>query len=340
MSYSDRGAQTAPCIPKTFRPTESRGMRSHPYAATFGLIAGALAISAIANHCLARKAERQNPPGGRFLDISGVRLHYVDRGAGTPLVLLHGNGSMIADFDSSGLLELAGRRYRVIAFDRPGFGHSSRPRGTTWTAGEQAELIHAALRRIGIGPAIVLGHSWGASVAMAMALRHPEAVRGLVLASGYYYASPRLDAAALSGPAVPVLGDVIRYTVAPIASRLMWPRVMRKIFGPAPIPAKFSRFPKEMAVRPSQIRAQAAEAALLVPTAQATADAYSTIKAPVAIVAGTGDRLIDTEKQSRRLHHDICHSIFRPVAGAGHMVHQTDPQAVMAAVDQVAELAA
>jgi hypothetical protein len=80
-----------------------------------------------------------------------------------------------------------------------------------------------------------------------MALRHPEAVRGLVLASGYYYPLGRVDAVAMSGPAVPVLGDALRYTIAPIACRLMWPRLMRKIFGPAPVPANLpgsrSRWP-------------------------------------------------------------------------------------------------
>jgi pimeloyl-ACP methyl ester carboxylesterase len=327
--------------PISERSRTKRGLlRSHPYAAAVGLLAGAMAVSAVVNHRLARKAERQNPPLGRILDIDGVRLHVVEQGTGIPLVLLHGNGSMIADFGSSGLLDLAARRHRVIAFDRPGFGHSSRPRGMIWTADAQADLIHAALRRLGTGPVLVLGHSWGASVAVAMAIRHPDAVRGLILASGYYYPSARLDAVAMSGAAVPVVGDVLRHTVAPIAGRLMWPGLLRKIFGPAPVPAKFAAFPREMAVRPSQIRAEAAESALLVPTAHAASSDYATIRTPVAIIAGAEDRLIDPQKQSLRLHGDIRHSVYRSVAGSGHMVHQTDTEAVMSAVDEVAALAA
>ena len=49
---------------------------------------------ALLNRHLANKAERDNPAAGRFLDVNGVRLHYVERGSGEPLVLLHGNGSM------------------------------------------------------------------------------------------------------------------------------------------------------------------------------------------------------------------------------------------------------
>ena len=88
---------------------------------------GVLAVSALVNRYLAAKAERDNPPAGHFLEVDGVRLHYVERGQGEALVLLHGNGSMIQDFESSGLIEMAAQKYRVIVFDRPGYGHSDRP---------------------------------------------------------------------------------------------------------------------------------------------------------------------------------------------------------------------
>src|SRR3954454_23644254 len=79
----------------------------------------AAVASALWNRWLAQKAECRNPPMGRFITVDGVRLHYVDRGTGTPLVLLHGNGSMIEDLQSSGLIDQAAKNYRVIAIDRP-----------------------------------------------------------------------------------------------------------------------------------------------------------------------------------------------------------------------------
>ena len=79
-----------------------------------GIVVAAVA-SALLNRWLALKAERRNPPLGRFITVDGVRLHYVERGTGTPLILLHGNGSMIEDFQSSGLIDLAAQNYRVIA---------------------------------------------------------------------------------------------------------------------------------------------------------------------------------------------------------------------------------
>ena len=89
--------------------------------------AAVLGTTALVNTRRARLAERKNPPAGQFLDIEGVHLHYLERGEGPPLVLLHGNGAMAQDFEISGILEQLAQRYRVIAVDRPGFGHTSRP---------------------------------------------------------------------------------------------------------------------------------------------------------------------------------------------------------------------
>jgi pimeloyl-ACP methyl ester carboxylesterase len=302
--------------------------------------AGVLAATALVNRQLARRAERRHRPIGKFVRVDGIRLHYLERGHGDPLVLLHGNGSMIEDFETSGLIDLAAKKHRVIVFDRPGYGHSERPRGTIWTPEAQADLLHRAMAKIGVPRATVLGHSWGASVAIALALKYPKAVTGLVLASGYYYPSVRGDVLVLSQPAIPVIGDIIRYTIAPLASRLLWPLAMRKIFGPAAVPKKFEGFPKEMAVRPSQLRASAAEAFLMIPDAIALQDRYADLRMPVVIIAGDQDRLVDIDRQSRRLHRQISQSAFRRVRGAGHMVHQTATSDVMGAIDQVTRAAA
>jgi pimeloyl-ACP methyl ester carboxylesterase len=309
---------------------------SSPYVVA-ALAAAALAATALLNRHLAKKAEHDNPPAGRFMDVDGVRLHYVERGSGEPLVLLHGNGSMIQDFESSGLVGLASKSYRVIVIDRPGFGHSSRPRNVVWTPDAQAQLIRRALERLDVSQAIVLGHSWGASVAVALALKFPDLVSGLVLASGYYYPNLRPDVVALSAPAVPVLGDVMGHTLSPLISRLMWPFVIAKIFGPKSAPAKFGQFPKEMALRPSQIRAAAAESALMIPDAFHFKDKYAELRMPIVIIAGEDDRLIDIDKQSARLHSDVSQSALRRVAHNGHMIHQTATGEVMAAINEVAK---
>ena len=337
---SDAGAScTHRGTPVYFPDTRFRARTSSTMARTALPIATGVVVAAVAsallNRWLAQKAERRNPPIGRFITVKGVRLHYVERGTGTPLVLLHGNGSMIEDFQSSGLLDLAAKKYRVIAFDRPGFGHSDRPRSSVWSPDAQADLIAAALKQMGVPRAIVLGHSWGTLVAVVLALKYPQEVQAVILASGYYYPNARADVFILSPPAIPLIGDVLSHTVAPLLSRLMWPFLLRKIFGPSPVPKKFQGFPEEMAVRPSQIRASAAESALMIPSARALRDEYGQLQMPVAIVAGADDRFIESE-QSTHLHRDIPHSTLRCVPGTGHMVHQTATGEIMTAIDMVA----
>lgn len=298
-------------------------------------VGAALAATAVVNHRLARRAERDNPPLGRFLHVDGVRLHYVERGEGKPLVLLHGNGGMIQDFLSSGLVERAARRHRVIVFDRPGYGYSERPRDRLWTPEAQADLLAEALRRLGVERATVLGHSWAGGVALALADRHTDLVGGLVLESGYYYPSVRLDVGPMSMPSVPLLGDLLRHTVAPPLSRMLWPVMMRKIFGPAPVPEKFRAFPREMALRPSQLRASSSETALMIPAAAMRQRRHEWSRIPVAIIAGEADRMVTTADQSARLHREIPHSTFTCLPGTGHMVHHTATRAVLDAIAQV-----
>jgi pimeloyl-ACP methyl ester carboxylesterase len=294
-----------------------------------------LAATAILNRVLAERAEFKNPPGGKFVTVEGVRLHYVERGTGPPLVLLHGNGSMIQDFQSSGLLDLAAKRYRVIAFDRPGFGHSNRPRSKIWTPEVQAALLQAALVKIGASEAVVLGHSWGTLVAIALALRNPQMVKALVLVSGYYFPTARAEVIAFSPPALPVIGDLLSHTLAPLLSRLIWPLLIRKIFSPRPVPRKFGNFPREMALRPSQLQAAAAESALMIPAARVFQNTYHQIEVPVVIVVGAGDRYVETS-QSVRLQRLIPNSRLHLISGSGHMVHQTATQDIMSAIETAA----
>jgi pimeloyl-ACP methyl ester carboxylesterase len=246
---------------------------------------------------------------------------------------------MIQDFLSSGLIDAAAERHRVIAFDRPGYGYSDRPRGRLWTADAQADLFAAALRQLGARDAVVLGHSWGCSVAVSLARRNRDVVAGLVLEGGYFYPSARLDVWFMSLPAVPLLGDVLRHTVSPPLSRALWPLLMRKIFGPNAQPPKFKGFPRGMALRPSQLRASAEESALMIPGAIAAQGSYADLTQPVAIIAGANDRMVSAEQQSARLHKAVPQSDFMRVPETGHMVHHTATDAVLEAVNRVAVVA-
>ena len=302
-------------------------MRGRP--TLLALMAAALGAAAFVQ-IRTRAAQRAHRIRGRFLDVDGVRLHYLERGSGPALVLVHGLGSMIDDFVLSGLFARAAEHYRVIAIDRPGYGRSSRPHPRRWTPFAQAQLLHTALRRLDVHCPVLFGHSFGASVALAYALRYP--VERLALASGLYYPTPRLDAPLLVPPAIPVLGTLLRYTVSPLIGRLAWPAWLRLVFGPPPVPRRFRPFPAWLVLRPETLRAIGEDAAYLLPAVHVMSPHYKRVRVPAAIIAGADDRYVSPHAHAERLHEDIAGSELVLVPGAGHMVHHLAPQAVMLAI--------
>lgn len=306
--------------------------------AALGLAAAALAAAAAVNVYRARRAERRHPPMGRFVEVDGVRLHCLEKGAGPPVLLIHGNIVNAEDFAHSGLIDALAARHRVIAFDRPGMGHSDRPRGTAWTPAAQAALLRRACDALGVARPVVLGHSLGAVVAMAMALDHPGAVRGLVLLDGYYFPTVRGDTALALPPAIPVLGDALGYTVSPLAGAALMPAFIKGMFAPCPVPDRFAgHFSTAMALRPRQLRAMSQDGAMMIPAVAAMQDRYGDLTVPLAILAGADDKVADIGRQSQRLHEAVPHSTLHLVPGVGHMIHYAAPEAVLAAIHRVSE---
>jgi pimeloyl-ACP methyl ester carboxylesterase len=282
----------------------------------------------------AKRTERRNPPAGRFVTVDGVRLHYLERGQGPTLVLIHGNGVTAEDYVLSGLFERLAQNYRVIAIDRPGFGYSERPRNRPWTADHQAQLVLAALTKLNVDKAVLVAHSWGTLVALQATLGAPDRIQGLVLMSGYFWPTPRFDVPLLSGPAIPGLGDVMRFTVSPLLGRLMTPVVMKQIFSPATVPPLFKeRFAADMSLRPSQLRATAADTAMMPLEAARLAPRLKEVTVPVLVMSGDGDKIVSFEHQSQRLARELLGGEIQVIHGAGHMIHHTAPQDVAAGIE-------
>lgn len=154
------------------------------------VIALALAVAAVIGLTLARTAgtwlmDRAEPgtdatPPGRIVDVGGTGVHVMERGAGDPIVLLHGVPGWSGDWPERLLGRLAERR-RVIAIDLVGFGFSARPVNVGMDAwGAQVAAVLAALGETGV---TVVGHDMGAIAALAAATSEGDAVARIVLVS-------------------------------------------------------------------------------------------------------------------------------------------------------------
>lgn len=142
------------------------------------------------------------------------------------------------------------------------------------------------------------------------------------------------DVLTASPPAIPIVGDVLRYTISPLLGAAMLPLILRTMFGPPKVPARFKEaFPLSLILRSWQIRASAAEAALMIPAAMKMSPRYKELSMPVTILAGTADRVVTTERQSARLHDELAVSTFKAVPGVGHMIHHSVPDQVLVALN-------
>lgn len=296
-----------------------------------------LAGAAVIVNRQSAKAEKAFPPKGAFVSVDGMRLHYVERGHGRPVVVLHGNGMMVEDMLISGLVDAAtDSSFHVIAIDRPGFGHSERTRGIAWTAAAQADLLAKTFTKLGIERPIIVGHSLSTMVALSLALSHPEQVSGLVLASGYYFPTVRGDVALVAPTAAPLLGDLLCYTIAPLAGEFTSPGMIKQMFAPQPVPNRFhDQFPIGLMLRPSQIQASSKDATHMIPDAAAMQSRYPTLSCPVGILAGGADKVVDLNAQAIKLHQAVPGSMLDIFEGAGHMIHYADPARVVRAIEFV-----
>lgn len=300
--------------------------------------AAALAATAVVVNWQAGRAERRHPPKGRFIKVDGVRLHYIEAGEGEPVVLLHGNGSMVDDPLLSIFPALA-ETHRVIAFDRPGFGWSDRPHDREWMPDAQATLVRSALRRLGVERPVLYGHSFAAPIVVSFALLYPGDVRGVVAASGYYYPNFRADSLLAWSMTLPVIGRVLRNTLMPVQGAAFGTLSVKAMFAPAPVPETWAVFPSSLSLRPSQLRASGEDGRTMRAWAKRSSPHYGDIAVPLMIVAGSEDLVVDPIGHSGRLHDDVPGSRLRLWPDTGHMVHHTRPGEVIDAIEELFEMA-
>jgi pimeloyl-ACP methyl ester carboxylesterase len=206
----------------------------------------------------------------------------------------------------------------VLAFDRPGFGYSERPRTSLWTPTAQAKLILHALEelgRAGCGSWAQLGHDGSDRHGVEEPCCNQRAASAIWLFLRYVAPGRCSDLNAWH----PRIGDLVARTVSPLAGRLISPAAIKASFAPAPIHQNFARFPLDMTLRPAQIRATAADTAMMIPAAVALSRHYADLPVPAIAMVGEGDLIAHADRDSHRLVEDLPRGELRIVPGQGHL---------------------
>ncbi len=290
------------------------------------------------------RIEAAHPPAGRFMLVDGVRLHVAELGLapGSPgaepaVVLIHGASGNMEDMRLA-LGEKLAASHRVILIDRPGHGWSSRPSGDTYASPAcQAELVAKALGQLNVRHAILVGHSWGGAFATAYALAFPEQTAGLVLLSAVTHPWPGdpgwyNNLASLRG-----IGPLfLRTLVYPLGS-FMIDGVSRSVFEPQPMPEDYARRAAiRLVLRPKTFFANARDLALLKGFIAAQVPSYAKLRSPTIIITGDRDTMVPPEINARALAATLPQAKLVFLKGVGHMPHHAAPEAVVAAIDELA----
>jgi len=307
---------------------------------TLVVVVAVICVGAVVTLIGTRLIERRNLPQGRFVDIGGSPQHIFELGSGSdassvPVVLLHGAGANLQDMNVALGERLAGR-HRVILVDRPGFGFSARKGREDSSPAYQAGVLRELLDRLGIDRAIVVGHSWGGTLALTFALDYPQRAAGLVLIAPPTHPRMRLlswNNAILATP----LGWLFAYTLALPFGALLIELGVRAAFLPQKMPQRYSkRSAAWLILRPASLLANWADVGGLDSFLRRQVARYGELAVPTIALNGDRDPLVRPE------HHALQLAAVAPVVevtivpGFGHMLHHAAADRVAAAIEAVA----
>jgi pimeloyl-ACP methyl ester carboxylesterase len=266
----------------------------------------------------------------------GRSLAYAEIGEGPPLVLIHGTLLALDDMWLA-LGPTLARRYRVIAVDRPGHGLSTRHRLVDASPWRQATLIHDALQALGVERPLLVGHSFGGTVALCHGLLFPEDTAGLLALAPLCFPEIRLEQVLFGPRFTPGLGEMIGPLLAGTTDTALLPLLWRAIFLPQIMPETVARaFPFALASGPERMTAEGEDALSVWTALSRAALSYGRCRVPVGILGGTADLVVNNALHGALAAQAIPQARFDWVPGAGHMLHHFHQEAVSAAVDRLA----
>lgn len=278
---------------------------------------------------------RRWPPLGRIIQVNGTDVHYWERGAGRPVVLIHGASGNLRDFTFDLAPRLA-QNHRVIAFDRPGFGYSERITERGWDPSVQAALLRQATADLGAEQPILVGHSWGGALAMAWGVDAPESTGGIVTLGGATMPWGGDVSFLYSLNASDVTDTLASNLIATFATEGLIESFMEGTFAPQPIPDGYADYVgAPLATRPQTVRYNAHDITNLNAVLERQSKRYPTVYVPVEILHGSVDDAVWPDLHAEGMHALLPNSRLTLLDGVGHMPHHARPQEVVAAVSRL-----
>jgi pimeloyl-ACP methyl ester carboxylesterase len=298
----------------------------------------ALAAFALFTAFVARKVTQAFPPEGEWLAVDGERIHYRSFGQGPAIVMVHGLGGQMRNFEYLPIEELA-RRWRIVLVDRPGSGRSRRSDPRKAGIAAQGRLVAGVIRALELpGPPLLVGHSLGGAIALSTALQAPQAIAGLALIAPLTHYSPDIPAAFR---ALAIRTEWLRkffaHTLAVPLGILTGRRTLALVFGPEPAPRDFPvRGGGLLGLRPMAFCGASEDMLAVEQDLPAQQARYGEIRLPVRVLYGEGDQVLDWRAQGEALRARVPQADLKLLPG-GHMLPVTQAAATAAWLEECAQ---
>ena len=274
------------------------------------------------------------PPVGAFVTVDGAQVHYVRKGEGPTLILIHGASGNVRDWTFQHVDRLA-ERFDVIAMDRPGHGYSDR------VAGADDPRVHArhlakAARALGVERAVVTGHSFGGTVALAWAIEVPEQVRALCLLAAPSHRWEGTVAQIYVLTDHWLLGPPVALLYPLFASDTLVRDTLNRVFAPITAPDGYpDHIGAALALRYTSVRWNAADVARLKPRVVEMTPHYPGLTMPVEMIHGTSDTIVPFDIHTAHLIKAVPNGHLTLLENAGHMPHHSHIDPFFAALDRI-----
>jgi pimeloyl-ACP methyl ester carboxylesterase len=295
----------------------------------------ALLILALITQAGVIAVQRIYPAQGDMIEVAGATLNVVDIGPrdGQPVVLIHGASSNLEAMRKP-LGEMLAARHRVIMIDRPGHGWSTRMREEDSTPAIQGQMIEEALEKLGVGPAVLVVHSWAGALGARIALDYPARVAGLMMLAPVAYPWPGGVGWYNELVATPVIGPLLANTVTlPLGYFFAGPGA-RNVFLPQTMPDNFIReTATPLLLRPREFLANARDLVTLKEAVKQQASRYAEIKAPTVVISGDVDKTVSTNIHSRPFAAAVRGAKLIVLPGVGHMIQNAASDLVIAEIE-------
>lgn len=195
-------------------------------------------------------------------------------------------------------------------------------------------MLLEVVRALQLERPLLVGFSYGGSVALTAALLAPGELRGVVLINSPSHPWPDPTELKYSLPLVPGVGPLLTETVVTPLGALFAQASIEQAFAPLPVPEAFARSPVMLALRPEGFRANAEDMRTLKPFLGEQVARYPGLAVPVTLVVGLGDRVVSTTLHGPALSAASARVRVIEVSGAGHQLLYTHPGVVIGAVDE------